>query len=307
MPQTRLTRQLSLPGLILGLGLEWVSSTQIKVTRGVAHIESSDDILKLASDSTQTPTLTDSLSSAINSAVTTLPLNSTAIFPSAGRIRIDNEEIDYTGKTSTTLTGCTRGVNGTTAVTHTSSTAVGVTQWYYLYLWNNGGTVIIEVSTIAPAAPYFGYARSLSGNTAKRLVGLFRTDSAGRIFNFIHNPLSGEFNYQADFSLSPFRVLAAGQATSFTSVSAAAIVPPIADLIIARFINYGPGSPNTTVVAFVTIPSDTGVDRLVLNPNTDGPQSAAVDGSQQFSYRMNGTATGIGGLYVDVKAFFLKR
>ncbi|PZM65725.1 hypothetical protein [Paenibacillus dendritiformis] len=35
--------------------------------------------------------------------------------PNSGTIQIDNEQITYTGKTATELTGCTRGANGTTA------------------------------------------------------------------------------------------------------------------------------------------------------------------------------------------------
>lgn len=37
--------------------------------------------------------------------------------PSSGYIQIDNEQIQYTGKTATELTGCTRGANGTTPAT----------------------------------------------------------------------------------------------------------------------------------------------------------------------------------------------
>ena len=51
---------------------------------------------------------------------TNVILNSTASLPAAGTILIDSEQITYTGnQTATnTLTGSTRGVNGTTAATH---------------------------------------------------------------------------------------------------------------------------------------------------------------------------------------------
>ncbi|HEY7158313.1 MAG TPA: hypothetical protein VH575_30485 [Gemmataceae bacterium] len=54
-------------------------------------------------------TTTDS----VGAADTTIPVVSTTGFPSKGRLQINSEQIDYTGKTATTFTGCKRGVNGT--------------------------------------------------------------------------------------------------------------------------------------------------------------------------------------------------
>lgn len=56
------------------------------------------------------------LTAAITNAVTTLPVTSTNGFPATGVVIILNEAILYTGKTSNSFTGCTRGYNGTTAV-----------------------------------------------------------------------------------------------------------------------------------------------------------------------------------------------
>lgn len=41
-----------------------------------------------------------------------------------GRVLIDSEVVAYTGKTSTTLTGCIRGADGTTAATHLDNATV---------------------------------------------------------------------------------------------------------------------------------------------------------------------------------------
>lgn len=60
------------------------------------------------------------LSSTINNSVTTITVSSTADFDSSGVIRIDDEDIAYTGKTSTTFTGLTRGYGLTTANAHAS-------------------------------------------------------------------------------------------------------------------------------------------------------------------------------------------
>ena len=55
--------------------------------------------------------------------VTTITVSSTSGFDSAGTLVIGNETITYTGVTSTTFTGCTRGASSTTA----ASIASGVT------------------------------------------------------------------------------------------------------------------------------------------------------------------------------------
>ncbi len=44
--------------------------------------------------------------------------------PDQGTIKIGSEQISYTGKTSTTLTGLTRGVNGTTAAIHNNNAVI---------------------------------------------------------------------------------------------------------------------------------------------------------------------------------------
>src|SRR3990172_8521706 len=67
---------------------------------------------------------TTTISSNTDATTTTISATSTSGFPATGRIRIDNELIDYTGKTGTTFTGCTRGVSSTTAVSHISGAKV---------------------------------------------------------------------------------------------------------------------------------------------------------------------------------------
>ena len=45
----------------------------------------------------------------------------TTDFPTSGTLQLGKEQITYTGKLSDRFTGCTRGVNGTTAQAHTTS------------------------------------------------------------------------------------------------------------------------------------------------------------------------------------------
>jgi hypothetical protein len=64
------------------------------------------------------------LNGAINSSATTITLVSNASFPTSGQVLIDSELIDYSGKGVNTLTGCTRGVESTTAASHSSGAIV---------------------------------------------------------------------------------------------------------------------------------------------------------------------------------------
>jgi hypothetical protein len=71
------------------------------------------------------PSLTE-LNGGINDAVTTITVDSTEDFPSAGTMNIGSEKISYTGVTSTTFTGCTRGAAGTTAASHSDNDDVTI-------------------------------------------------------------------------------------------------------------------------------------------------------------------------------------
>jgi hypothetical protein len=88
--------------------------------------------------------VTTTLDGAINSAVTTITLTSVTGFPTTGVVKIDNELISYTGISSNDLTGCTRGINGTAAASHSDGAGVEVfTGW---------GSASLSSSTIlAPA------------------------------------------------------------------------------------------------------------------------------------------------------------
>jgi len=66
------------------------------------------------------------ITSAISNSVTTIPVAATDNLPTIGTIKLENEEITYTGRSTATgagnLTGATRAANGTTAATHASGT-----------------------------------------------------------------------------------------------------------------------------------------------------------------------------------------
>jgi hypothetical protein len=68
---------------------------------------------------------TTTLDGAISDSDTTITVNSTSSFPDLnGRITINDEKIRYTSKTETSFTGCTRGIEGTTATSHSDADTV---------------------------------------------------------------------------------------------------------------------------------------------------------------------------------------
>ena len=66
------------------------------------------------------------LTSSLGASDTTINVLSTTDFPVSSLLVIDNEKVTYTGKTSTSFTGVTRGAFGTTATTHLNGVDVEI-------------------------------------------------------------------------------------------------------------------------------------------------------------------------------------
>ena len=82
------------------------------------------------------------LNGSLDASTATVTVDSTDDFPEQGRIKIDDEEILYTGKTPTTFTGCTRGARSSRATTHSDNAVV-----------NNGYKVILtDLTSQVPIA-----------------------------------------------------------------------------------------------------------------------------------------------------------
>ena len=72
--------------------------------------------------------VSDTLDGGISAADTSITVDSTTGFETAGTITIGSEDIPYTGKTSTTFTGCTRG--GSAAIHADGATVTRTNKWY---------------------------------------------------------------------------------------------------------------------------------------------------------------------------------
>jgi hypothetical protein len=83
-----------------------------------------NDEITVYPDNSGTPNST-TLNGALTDSATIVTVASTSGFPELnGRFTINNEKIRYTHKTATTFTGCTRGIEGTTAAAHSDTDTV---------------------------------------------------------------------------------------------------------------------------------------------------------------------------------------
>ena len=108
---------------------------------------------------------TTTLSAGINAVTTTIALTDASQFPSSGTnyVQIGTEEISYTGISTNTLTGVTRGVRNTTAASH------------------SGG------DTVTNTSDYVGWGEAASGDYVID-PGLWSLDSFGKkLIALIHN------------------------------------------------------------------------------------------------------------------------
>lgn len=98
------------------------------------------------------PTMAETtLSLAAVAGDSTLLVGDTTNFATAGTIRVDQEYITYTGKTLSTLTGCTRGAWNTTAAAHAISSRVLQNPSVLLHALESG-----QQSTITYNSDQFG-------------------------------------------------------------------------------------------------------------------------------------------------------
>ena len=110
---------------------------------------------------------TTNLDGSLTDSATTITVNSTTGFSSSGTLHIANEQVTYTGTTSTTFTGVTRGANSTTAAAHADDVQVaefdngGVPLYVIRTLDNNYLLYPFPNKTYALKYDYFTFASSL--------------------------------------------------------------------------------------------------------------------------------------------------
>jgi hypothetical protein len=80
-------------------------------------------------------TTTATLTSTINSTITTIPITGVSQLPSSGFIKLDNETISYSAVNGSDLVYCARGQNGTTAAGHNAGASVTIQNLTSINIW----------------------------------------------------------------------------------------------------------------------------------------------------------------------------
>ena len=113
---------------------------------------------------------TSTLSSSINNSVTSLTMASSTSFASSGTVIIGSELITYTGNSGGTLTGLTRGANGTTAASHSSGATVTDASNYFA--WNAATSGDIVTAPGLWSLDNFGnkLIATINGGPTKRII-----------------------------------------------------------------------------------------------------------------------------------------
>lgn len=178
-------------------------------------------------------TQTTRLKASAISTDTTISVETTTSFPSSGTIRIDDEEINYTGKTATTFTGCTRGVNGTTAGSHvTGATVEWVTSERY-EVANHAVAAITNirgVSSKGELVPVTGGTPTLTAPARVTFTKPVRIAVAGEGSVWINIEVEGPSGFNT--AINPGR--AAGLHADFTETNYAVITAANPKLSIER-------------------------------------------------------------------------
>lgn len=94
------------------------------------------------------------LAGAINTSVTSITLTNAASFGTSGNAFIGDEEITWSGKSGNTLTGVTRGANGTTASSHSDLDPILVPKYHGLVRDASDGTFKLfkDLTGLAPTS-----------------------------------------------------------------------------------------------------------------------------------------------------------
>lgn len=118
----------------------------------------------------------------LNASSTTINVVDTSDFPASGTILINAELITYSGKTSTSFTGCVRGTNGTTAAVHAIRPTAGTVSPIYIY------SVVGYFGTTG-----WGEATEGAGTGVSQQLRLWTNDNYGQ--DLLIAPRSGPIYY----------------------------------------------------------------------------------------------------------------
>ena|SRR3990167_8992297 len=146
---------------------------------------------------------TDALNGALTATATTITVDSTSGFAPSGRIIIDSEVISYTNLSSTAFRGCTRGLEGTTAATHSDDATV--TERDIIYTANEEPTDLLDPNdrTQIPNALVLVYGADMELAIAKLNDQVLHDRYQGKYFNAVKRLKS---NFGQKYTQGSYRI-----------------------------------------------------------------------------------------------------
>lgn len=214
------------------------------------------------------------LTSNLNGTASIVNVSSAAEFPSSGTLRIGSEDICYSGKTLTALTGAARGCNSTTAANHSSGSSVYGKDSFSLAAGETR-TVIWKYSADSSGSVYFTSRASNGSGTAKSPSVSSNTVIIG--------------DFTADLGIAPSSVISGQQITAQMTVSnngSSALV----NIIPSVLAGCGAGALETLVSG----PSPAGISSLTGGSSGTFLWTYQVSGSVGQRYCLSGNATANG-------------
>ena len=170
-----------------------------------SDMDGSWNIIQLSESASPTVAYTTTLSAEINETATTIALTSTtnpSAWPTAGVVKIEEEYISYTGVSGTSLTGCTRAQNDSSASRHESGKTVDVVEWLLEIQHRNQDTSTLSVTIDPPYSASTGaitifvedaslFQTASSGSPKKLLIGNEIYEYTGRDITSSPNKFTG--------------------------------------------------------------------------------------------------------------------
>ena len=185
--------------------LRGFTNSNFDLTATPSDMDGSWNIIQLSESASPTVAYTTTLSAEINETATTIALTSTtnpSAWPTAGVVKIEEEYISYTGISGTSLTGCTRAQNDSSASRHESGKTVDVVEWLLEIQHRNQDTSTLSVTIDPPYSASTGaitiyvedaslFQTASGGSPKKLLIGNEIYEYTGRDITSSPNKFTG--------------------------------------------------------------------------------------------------------------------
>jgi hypothetical protein len=163
--------------------------------------------------------------------------------------------------------------------------------WYYIYAYDNAGSLDFEISTTAPN----NNLCTKGADSTRIYLGCFRTLSTGAPIPVRMKRGRYLYNYSGS-AVADTRALNAGSATSNTAIDLAALVPPHTQVatIRAEVVSTSGASIN---YAYIRTEGESGADEVSIPvPGTSAMSASLVldvvtDADQDIAYRVSNTGS----------------